>query len=435
MERLLLFSILVASSTAGGGQSMTRYLLNGTNCLDGSEAGFYYSSATTRPDVAVFFLEGGGACTSYESCVAWAANGAGSSDAWAATKVSPDTVITDDCSSNPDLCGAHMIYVPYCTGDVHSGTRNTGAYENGTEMFFSGHRNFAKIADTVIGDLLGSDGGNASPSMSVLLTGVSAGGIGTFLNADWLAKRLAAEPTLNVATFKGAPRAGYFFPGVPQAEAGSAPCPELVSDFSHESVGTSGNSACTSATNVLWRSLNISARCLADFAEEDWWKCMWANVAVQYVETPLHWGQNQYDSDQIFVELGAPQDGSAAEENYVAYYGGAALESMLRSLPEKDGAFVPSCLDHVNLVDIGSAAYLPAMGDWFWGRSSTAAAAGRGAPPNPNVAVATAAAAAAFLALPAVLYDNCTSDDGLPCNPNCANGRHISATATKELSA
>ena len=418
MERLLLFSILAASAAAGG-QDMTRHLLNGTNCLDGSEAGFYYSSATTRPDVAVIFLQGGGACTSYEGCVAWGANGMGSSDGWAATKASPTTVITDNCSSNPDFCGAHMIYVPYCTGDVHSGTRDTGAYEDGAEMFFSGHRNFAKIVDTIIGDLLGSGRHDASPLTSVLLTGWSAGGYGTFVNADWLAKSLSAEPALNVTTVKGAPVAGYFFPGVPPAETGSAPCPELVSDFSHESAGTSGNSACTSDTNALWRSLNISARCLADFGEEEGWKCDTANVAVQYIETPLHWGQNQYDSNQIFVQLGAPQDGSAAEEQYVAYYGGAALESMLRLLPDKDGAFVPSCLDHTNLVDILEVEYLSAMGDWFWGRSS-ARAAGR-TPSDPN--------AATTLALPAVLYDNCTSDDGLPCNPNCANSRYTSSSA------
>ena len=46
----------------------------------------------------------------------------------------------------------------------------------------------------------------------VLLTGGSAGGIGTFKNVDWLASQLPG------AVVKGAPEAGWFFPAALPAD-------------------------------------------------------------------------------------------------------------------------------------------------------------------------------------------------------------------------
>lgn len=44
---------------------------------------------------------------------------------------------------------------------------------------------------------------------------------------------------------------------------------------------------------------------------------------------------------------------------------------MRAGLPDKDGAFVPSCLGHTNFdATIGEVAFMPTLGDWFWGRTA-----------------------------------------------------------------
>ena len=50
---------------------MHQQMVSGTRCVDGSEAGFYYTEATSRPDTLVIFLEGGGSCDDLEGCTKW----------------------------------------------------------------------------------------------------------------------------------------------------------------------------------------------------------------------------------------------------------------------------------------------------------------------------------------------------------------------------
>lgn len=99
--------------------------------------------------------------------------------------------------------------------------------------------------------------------------------------------------------------------------------------------------------------------------------------------------QNQFDTNQIFTQLGAPRDNSEASDQFVAYFGQATMESMQAMVPEKDGVLMASCLSHTTTFDVDGVSYLTALGDFFWGRNTT------------------------------VTYDRCTSKDGMPCNPNC----------------
>ena len=66
----------VASQTAGGnnGALMHQQMVSDTRCVDGSEAGFYYAEATSRPDTLVIFLQGGGSCSDLDGCTAWIKN-------------------------------------------------------------------------------------------------------------------------------------------------------------------------------------------------------------------------------------------------------------------------------------------------------------------------------------------------------------------------
>ena len=104
-----------------------------------------------------------------------------------------------DCAANPDFCAATHVFVPYCTGDCHAGN-NTSPSASSWELYFDGHANFAAI----IAELKQQHG--LAAAKKVLLTGGSAGGIGTFKNVDFLATLLPG------AVVKGAPEAGWFFP-------------------------------------------------------------------------------------------------------------------------------------------------------------------------------------------------------------------------------
>ena len=53
-------------------------------------------------------------------------------------------VLDDDCSINPDFCDAMKIYVPYCTGDVHLGTRSSAGPAT-WGVWFDGHLNFVAM--------------------------------------------------------------------------------------------------------------------------------------------------------------------------------------------------------------------------------------------------------------------------------------------------
>ena len=85
--------------------------------------------------------------------------------------------------------------------------RAGGAGGNRNGLYFAGHIILAAVVDELVASYR-LDRANA-----VLLTGCSAGGLGTFFNVDWLAERL---PGVNV---RGNPQAGWFGSPIPSWEA------------------------------------------------------------------------------------------------------------------------------------------------------------------------------------------------------------------------
>jgi hypothetical protein len=70
-----------------------------------------------------------------------------------------------------------MIYVPYCTGDIHSGTnKDVTVKDVAGKHQFVGYTNFGLFLDSFGPSFAGAD--------RVLLTGSSAGGFGSLLNYD-----------------------------------------------------------------------------------------------------------------------------------------------------------------------------------------------------------------------------------------------------------
>jgi hypothetical protein len=149
------------------------------------------------------------------------------------------------------------------------------------DLWFDGHLNFVRI----IADLKTKYGlGDAE---HVLLGGSSAGGFGTFFNADFLASEV-----LN-ATVKAAPQAGWFVPGDPNAVPAAAGSPL---NFTAKEV-THSNQLAPSPSAELWQGYAHPA-CAKDIGATH---CGTVHNLYKYVETPLLVVENQVSSAQVQI--------------------------------------------------------------------------------------------------------------------------------------
>jgi hypothetical protein len=171
----------------GGPAGEWTYLqVEGSQCRDGSPAGFYYRYSDTSSNLMIF-LEGGGACFNGLLCIYNPRNvnesleGETIVEAIGGVQPEPQTprtrgILDVDHPDNP-VADWNMVYVPYCTGDVHAGARHDQVVPDllfeGPQQFV-GYLNMQKFLGRIIPTFQDAD--------QVLLAGVSAGGVGAVLN-------------------------------------------------------------------------------------------------------------------------------------------------------------------------------------------------------------------------------------------------------------
>jgi cysteine-rich repeat protein len=155
----------------------------GTRCMDGSPAGFGVSYNPDSPNVMIY-LEGGGACFS-DSC---------DFTAFSIPFIPPsDGIFSRSNNSNP-VNDWTMIYVPYCTGDIHAGDAEQQL--GGQLRQFRGYSNVTKYLEQWVPSF---------PAERVLLTGISAGGFGAALNSTQVADAYGEQVQLTVIDDSGPP--------------------------------------------------------------------------------------------------------------------------------------------------------------------------------------------------------------------------------------
>ena len=114
-------------------------------CADGSAFHFYLREAS--PTKVLFYLEGGGACFSGDMCKP--GSGTYSETISPVSKLEDSPGIFDfDNPENP-FADYSVVYVPYCTGDVHAGN-TTKDYGNGVVTQHKGFVNASNALDTMI---------------------------------------------------------------------------------------------------------------------------------------------------------------------------------------------------------------------------------------------------------------------------------------------
>jgi hypothetical protein len=141
---------------------------DGTICRNKSATGFAVN-LNAASDKVLIYMEGGGACFNGLTCVQnpteWAATDANAAKAGSA-------FVLDRTKPGNPFKDWNMIYIPYCTGDVHTGT-NMAGYQGQPQM---GYSNYLKYLGRIVATLKGK-------SLSqVVLSGISAGGFGVAWN-------------------------------------------------------------------------------------------------------------------------------------------------------------------------------------------------------------------------------------------------------------
>jgi len=152
----------------------------GTSCGDGSPTGVAMNPGD-GPGLLVF-LNGGGACLDYLSCFVAQIAGPGSFgradfEALETTRF-PGSILDRGDPSNP-YRAMSLVFVPYCTGDVHGGD-NVVDYPDASGSTRRWHHVGRANVETVLPWILA-----AFPSPSALVvSGSSAGGFGALVNYE-----------------------------------------------------------------------------------------------------------------------------------------------------------------------------------------------------------------------------------------------------------
>jgi hypothetical protein len=150
-------------------------------CRDGSSTGL---GVRLNPgsNKVVIYLEGGGACFHGDSCLI--------NDTlfknWDETKFNGWKLATgsggifDASRSDNPFQDWNIIYVPYCSGDVHAGNAEHVDVPGGPkDQMFVGYRNIGHYLQRLVPTF--------SHAEQVVITGISAGGVGAAFNYDRVA--------------------------------------------------------------------------------------------------------------------------------------------------------------------------------------------------------------------------------------------------------
>jgi hypothetical protein len=191
---VLVVSLALAAASCGGGDSSytgvprdqppltanastwTWIDVPDSKCDDGSPTGFAVNPKDTS-DLFIYF-EGGGACWDYLTCVAvgTASKGPVQQAQWQAREAALPEPFDRTRASNP-FKDATMIYIPYCTGDLHAGD-NVATYTSTSSVtyYHKGRPDTIAFLSRVVSTW-------GSPRR-VVVSGSSAGGYGAALSYD-----------------------------------------------------------------------------------------------------------------------------------------------------------------------------------------------------------------------------------------------------------
>ena len=229
----------------------------------------------------VVYLQEGGGCANVEDCDARCqVNSPGLCTEDPNQEHDLDyTMWSQDPEENPPFHNFYKIFVPYCSSDVYTGTRNASE-ETGNYYF---HGKF--IVEALLEDLLITVPGISSLTQFVL-TGGSAGAFGVGFNCDFVAEFLHEEISseLDVRCIADG---GDFYPAWVSVDGCD---PYLIGQ----------------AASVFWSS-QLDSSCETDAGAESP-DCLIFPTYFQYIDTPMMVVSNYVDTSMEVHPCTPPVD-------------------------------------------------------------------------------------------------------------------------------
>lgn len=178
-----------------------------SRCMNDTPTGIGVNPSSTNTTDLVIFLMGGHACFNTTSCAVTANPNGYDGEDFANDGALGADLFDRQAQDNP-IGSWNYVYVPYCTGDVHSGDR-ASIEVGGKERRFRGYVNMHDYLERIVPTFPGVT--------RVLLTGVSAGGFGAAFNYDQVKRAFGPEVDVVLLDDSGPPMAEAFVPACLQA--------------------------------------------------------------------------------------------------------------------------------------------------------------------------------------------------------------------------
>lgn len=229
------------------------------------------------------------------------------------------------------MCGWNHVGVPYCSQDLHSGQRTTTSDET-WGLYFSGHL----ILEAILDDL--DKKYDLNSASEIILTGASAGGIGVWMNVDYIAKRYP-RTRVTAATIAGF----YFFATYYNGE--NATSPGSMADFRESGI--------EKAYELYDAYVDLSCKEHYESISKNPSACMLANNSIPFIESDAYAIQAQTDQTVLTGHDCWPQDYmfEAAEQQFMNDFSknmSVGLNPLMSSddSRRKTGAFSVACYIH-----------------------------------------------------------------------------------------
>jgi len=287
----------------------------GAMCLDGSPPAYYFQKGSgTGANKWEFHHEGGGYCTSLQSCYDRSQTSLGSSNSYGATGELPNDYLSNDPNVNPLMYNWNKAYFKYCDGAFFSGNNDTVAKYNGRSIYYRGFKILMALRQSLYADH------GLGQATEVVVGGCSAGGIATFLHLDWWRSMLPSN-----AKVVGLPDSGF------------------LPDYNAPNGGPNFATQMRTVYHQMNSSSGVNQDCIAAYAPKgDTSPCFFAQYTSQYIKAPFFPLQSVYDAWQLDNVLGTK---APAEVNKFGAYVTDLIVKSVTSNP-KNGGFFDSCVHH-----------------------------------------------------------------------------------------
>jgi len=320
-------------------------------CLNGEAPRYFVGKkpgAATDKQGWVFSMAGGGLCNNEEECYQRQQTSLGQPHS-SITLGSGMVKLPDEVTDMRDYTRVHLHY---CSGDLHAGDAKVGSL----------HMRGRRIVQAVLDELLTKHGMDSASI--VVVTGGSAGGVGTYVNADYIANKVSSFGIKAVAV----PIGGMFLHPAFEFQA------SILGVTLDQLFGET-------PTAFTWQRQARDSSCWNAYGkpEPGRFECTFLDRFAQYLEVPTFLTYNRWDTHKgwmtpltritnITQKRAAIKEWGDIHERYFKQLIDGELPGIDTNRAQQSGFFHAACMGHPDvpanaLVDGISKG--EAIGAWF----------------------------------------------------------------------